>query len=419
MKRLGYLHDKICTAYNVDIADNNARKCKPNNWGVRKHDKHRKEDNEKLLMSLQTLAYKTSHYSTFKIYEPKERLIFRLPYYPDRIAHHAIMNVMEESWVKIFISHTYSCIKERGIHKLALDIKTALRKDETGTQYCLKLDVKKFYPSISHDVLKRILRRKIKDKKLLVLLDEIVDSTDGVPIGNYLSQFFANLTLAYYDHWIMEEVKTTLEKRGVSLHYFRYADDIVILSNDKEALKEVLVLTKMYFHMEVKLELKGNYQIFPVDSRGIDFVGYRFYHTHTLLRKSVKQRIFRLINRYKSGKIDKEELRRRMSSYFGWLKYCDSKNLLQKIEKETGLHYSNWAGIDTKISLFYGKNIRIVEIVPYAKYFRINFVYKSKSFTVKSKSKRLFHELLNKNFLLNYKLESYVRTKESRNKCVS
>lgn len=418
MKRLGDLHRLVCTASNVEIADDNARKCKPNNWGVKKHDKHREEDNAKLLKDLTNLTYETSEYSTFKIYEPKERLIFRLPYFPDRIAHHAIMNVMEPIWVKSFIHHTYSCIKGRGIHKLAVDIKKVLRNDKTGTQYCLKLDVKKFYPSIDHEVLKfEILRRKIKDKKLLALLDEIVDSTDGVPIGNYLSQFFANLTLTYFDHWIFEEIKPELKKRGIKLYYFRYADDIVVLSNDKEALREILALIKTYFHHVVKLELKGNYQVFPVDSRGIDFVGYRFYHTHTLLRKSIKQRIFRLVSKYKAGKISLEEFKRKMSSYFGWLKYCDSKHLLQKIEQETGLHYSNWEGIESNISLFYGKDIRIIEVVPYSKYFRINFVYKKKSYTVKSKSTKLYHELSNKNFPLNYKLKSYARTKKSRIEC--
>lgn len=419
MKRLNNLHKLICTASNVELADDNARKCKPHNWGVKKHDKHRSDDNDKLLKSLEDLTYKTSEYSTFKIYEPKERLIFRLPYYPDRIAHHAIMNVMEPVWVKTFIHHTYSCIKGRGIHRLVSDLSKILKKDIDGTKYCLKLDIKKFYPSIDHDVLKSILRRKIKDKKLLVILDEIVDSTKGVPIGNYLSQFFANLVLTYFDHWMFEEVKLELKKRGIKLYYFRYADDIVILSNDKEALRGVLALIKIYFHSVVKLELKGNYQIFPVDSRGIDFVGYKFYHTHILIRKSMKYRILRLVGRYKNNKITSDELKRSMSSYFGWLKYCNSKHLLQKIEQETGLHYSNWNGLKSKISLFYKKNIRIVEIVPYSRYFRINFVYKGKSYTVKSKNKDLYTELFSKNFPLNYKLKSHVRTKKNRIKCSS
>ena len=90
---------------------------------------------------LKNKTYRTSAYTTFKIYEPKERIVFRLPYYPDRITHHAIMNVMEEIFVKTFTADTYSCIKGRGIHKAAANVRKALKNQEE-TQYCLKLDIK-------------------------------------------------------------------------------------------------------------------------------------------------------------------------------------------------------------------------------------------------------------------------------------
>lgn len=319
MKRIGYLHDKV---YNIE---------------------NKQEENEKLSEQLKDLVYE---YSTFKIYEPKERLIFRLPYYPDRITHHAIMNVMEPIWTKIFIKQTYSCIKNGGIHNVAHDLKTALIEHPEETTYCLKMDVRKFYPSVNHDILCDIIKKKIKDKYLLTLLIGIIYSADGVPIGNYLSQFFANLYLAYFDHWV----------------------------------KEVL-----------NLRLKSNYQIFPVDDRGVDFVGYRFYHTHVLLRKSIKIRLFKLIRRYQSGKIDKQELRRRMQSYFGWLKFCNSKNLLRKIQRDTGLRFSNWDGKKSNISRFYNKYIHIVDIVSYSKCFRVNFVYNNKSYYFESRN--LFYSL--------------------------
>lgn len=113
---------------------------------------------------------------------------------------------MEPIWVSVFTADTYSCIKERGIHSLAKKLRDNLDKDPEGTKYCLKLDIRKFYPSLNHDILKGIIRKKIKDEDLLWLLDEIIDSADGVPIGNYLSQFFANLYLAYFDHWVKEEL---------------------------------------------------------------------------------------------------------------------------------------------------------------------------------------------------------------------
>jgi retron-type reverse transcriptase len=137
------------------------------------------KNRDKLLLDLQRKLingeYETSEYYVFKIYEPEEREIFKLPYYPDRIVHHAIMNIMEPIWVSAFIKGTYSCIRKRGIHKALRDVKFAL-KDEINTQYCLKLDIRKFYPSIDHDILKTIIRKKIKDKRLLSLLDEIIES---------------------------------------------------------------------------------------------------------------------------------------------------------------------------------------------------------------------------------------------------
>lgn len=144
---------------------------------------------------------------------------------------------------------------------------------------------------------------------MLWLLDEIIDSADGVPIGNYLSQYFANLYLAYFDHWIKEE-------KGVK-YYYRYADDIVILGSDKEKLQSLLHEMRAYLRDRLKLKIKRNYQVFPVDSRGIDFLGYLFYHSHTLLRKK----------KY----VKYEHFKQQICSWWGWCKYCDSINFINKI----------------------------------------------------------------------------------------
>ena len=398
MKRVGNIFEEIANIDNINYADNKARKQKKN-FGIIKHDKNIEKDNNELSDQFSGLTYKTSEYSIFKIYEPKEREIYRLPYYPDRIAHHAIMNIMEDIWVKTFINQSYSCIKGRGIHKLNKDLKETLSNDPEGTKYCLKLDITKFYPSINHDILKTIIRKKIKDKKLLRILDGIIDSAKGVPIGNYLSQFFANLYLTYFDHWLKEEVKIK--------YYFRYADDIVILADNKDILHKYLILIKLYLSNILKLQVKSNYQIFPVYSRGIDFIGYKFYHTHVLLRKSIKYRMYRLINKYKTCKITLDNLKRRCSSYFGWLKYCNSKRLLQKIEQITGLHYSNWNGIETIISNFYNKSIYIVEIIRYGQYFKLHFIHNHKKYSLNSKSTKLYKILLGISKPVIFKLEKY------------
>lgn len=385
MKRLSNLFDKICTIENIEEADRKARKNKGIRYGILKHDLHPEKDNAELLESLLNGTYKTSKYSTFKIYEPKERLIYRLPYYPDRIVHHAIMNIMEPIWKSIFIKQTYSSIKNRGIHACAKDVRFALDNFPKETRYCLKLDIHKFYPSIDHEILKKIIRIKIKDNRLLKLLDDIIDSAPGVPIGNYLSQFFANLYLAYFDH----QVKETLRCK----FYFRYADDIVIMGNDKVLLNLTLLNINYYLTTKLKLELKPNYQIFPVDSRGIDFVGYKFYHSHTLLRKSIKVKINRLLDRYERGYIALSKLKISMQSYFGWLKYCNSKHFLQKIEAQTRLCYSNFIGEEELISNTYNKNIRVIDIQLGNKFFIIHFYYHSKPYWLKSSNKKLLKKL--------------------------
>ena len=148
MKRVSNIFEGIINYNNILYADEKARKGKLHSYGVKHHDRNRERNLHKLQDALTNLTYKTSEYSLFTIHEPKERLIYRLPYFPDRIAHHTLMNYLEPIWEKIFIAHTYACRKNKGIHKAAQDIKKVLRKDVVNTQYCLKLDIKKFYPSI-------------------------------------------------------------------------------------------------------------------------------------------------------------------------------------------------------------------------------------------------------------------------------
>jgi retron-type reverse transcriptase len=317
MKRINNLYQQICSIENLQLADSIARKGKLSQPGVIRHDRSREKNIKDLHLALINKSYRTSEYTTFTIYEPKERIIFRLPYFPDRIVHHAVMNILEPVFVSTFTADTYSCIKKRGIHAAARALKTAL-KDTEGTQFCLKLDIKKFYPNVDHEVLKQLLRRKIKDQDLLWLLDGIIDSAEGLPIGNYLSQYFANFYLTYFDHWMKEDLQVK--------YYFRYADDMVILSDNKPYLHLILSEIRSYLHEKLKLEVKHNYQVFPVDARGIDFVGYVFRHTHVLLRKSIKKSFARMLTDNRNPQS--------IASYKGWAIHCNSINLLKTLLHE-------------------------------------------------------------------------------------
>ncbi len=223
---------------------------------------------------------------------------------------------LEPIFKKSFISTTYSCIKKRGIHKCLRDLRKGL-KNVSETTYALKMDIKQFYPSIDHTILKAFLRRKIKDKDLLGLLDSIIDSSSGVPLGNFSSQWFANLYLNKFDHWLKEKKRIK--------YYYRYCDDFVILGNDKDTLHKLRRDIEQYLGEFLKLKL-SNYQVYPVASRGINFVGYVSYHTHTLLRKSIKQ-AFRtmLCNRPNSQSIN---------SYLGWTKHANCRNLERRLLNE-------------------------------------------------------------------------------------
>ena len=317
MKRRSNIYQQICSIENLELADSIARKGKLNQPGIIEHDKDRKANILELHQMLVGKTYKTSEYTTFPIYEPKERIIFRLPYYPDRITHHAVMNILEPIFVSTFTADTYSCIKKRGIHAAAYSVKHALR-DIPRTQFCLKLDIRKFYPSVDHETLKQLLRRKFKDQDLLWLLDEIIDSTDGLPIGNYLSQYFANFYLSYFDHWMKETLKVK--------YYFRYADDLVILSDSKPYLHDLLAKIRIYLQNNLRLEVKQNYQVFPVEARGIDFVGYVFYHSHIRLRKTIKKNFARMLTRNPNPAS--------IASYNGWAAHCNSKHLMKTLLHE-------------------------------------------------------------------------------------
>lgn len=314
MKRIGNIFADICSLENLRQAEAIARRGKGRQYGVQAFDRNAEENMRELSDMLFYKEYSTGGYTHIKIYDPKERDISRLAYYPHRIVQHAIMLQLEKHFVSAFTVDTYSCIKGKGVHAFDRKIKHALT-DFPGTMYCLKLDIRKFYPSIDHNVLKQQLRRKFKDPDLLWLLDDIVDSAPGVPIGNYISQFFANYYLSPFDHWLKETMKVR--------HYFRYSDDIIILAGSKPYLHQLLAGIRQYLSDKLKLQVKANYQVFPVDARGIDVCGYVYFHGYSRLRKTIKKKFASAIAKNKSLQT--------LAAYHGWATHCNSSNLLKKL----------------------------------------------------------------------------------------
>lgn len=271
---------------------------------------------------LKTETYKVSKYKKTVINDKgKERELMKLPYFPDRIIQWAVMLQLEDIFTKNLCGHTCASVKNRGIHKASY----LTTKYLYNIDYCLKVDIKKYYPNVNHKILKQLLRKKFKDEKLLRLLDKIIDSypgEKGIPIGSYLSQYFANFYLSYFDHWLKEKLRLKC--------VVRYMDDIIIIDNSKELLHDVREQMDKYLREKLDLELKSNWQIFPIDKRGIDFVGYRHFKGYKLLRKSTCKKFKRkMLDIKKKDKINYSDWCS-INSYKGWLKWCDSYRLSQK-----------------------------------------------------------------------------------------
>lgn len=338
MKRTGHLYQMVYDMENLELAHKNAKKGKGWYKEVKMVDANLSYYLGRLQELLINQTYQTSKYETFiKNDTGKERQIYKLPYFPDRICQWAIMQVIEPYLLRHFTKDTYSALPERGIHLCLERLTKAVQTDVDGTEYCLKIDVRKFYPSISHDVLKMKYRRLFKDKRLLWLIDEIIDSTPGatgIPIGNYLSQYSGNFYLSDFDHWIKEE-------KGIK-YYYRYMDDCVILGPDKKALHTLRIEIETYFNDRLQVTLKDNWQVFPTRTRGIDFVGYRVFKDFKLLRKSTGKNFKRKMRLIRKKVVAGQALNLTdycaVNSYQGWLKHCDSYRLHQKyispIEKD-------------------------------------------------------------------------------------
>lgn len=321
MKRESNLFEKIIHKQNILTAHKNAKRGKSKYAEVIKFEKNLSQSVDNIHNILKNKAYKIADYKVdTRTERGKERIIFKLPYNPDRVIHHALLQVVEPVLAKTYIKDTYQSIKGRGVHKAKDRIKSFL-KDKENTKYCLKIDIKKYYPSVDNEILKMLIRRKIKCKETLELIDAIVDSTKGLPIGNYTSQTFGNFYLSYFDHFIKETLKVS--------YYVRYADDMVFFASSKEELHDIKNKTEAYLRDELRLTLKENWQVFPTRVRGLDFLGFRFFDGFILLRKSIKKAYVKLVRKINYGGV-KLKVMQSFMSYWGWLKSTDSYNLIRK-----------------------------------------------------------------------------------------
>jgi RNA-directed DNA polymerase len=327
MKRYGYIFEKIYEPENMIIAHEKARRGKAHYSEVQMVN-----ENPELLMdicnTIKNGEYQTSKYDIYEINDRgKARTIFKLPYYPDRIVQWAIMLQTQDIFMKSFIRDTYASIPGRGIHHAVNRVNRIIRH---GGDYCLKLDIKKYFPSINQDILCSQLAKKFKDSRLLSMIFEIIKSVpSGLPIGNFLSQWLANFHLAWFDHDVSNETQ---------LPYFRYMDDVVIISDSKTKLQKSMDLCRKLLS-KLQLTIKGNHQIFPSKVRGIDFLGYRCFGDFVLLRKRIAENIKARARQIQQKIAPTVKDIASMMSYKGWLDYCNSYRFCSKYFSEV-LHAS-------------------------------------------------------------------------------
>jgi len=257
----------------------------------------------------------------------KEREISIVPYYPDGIMHQLCVEVMRPVLMRGMYHWSCASIPGRGNMHAIKYVKRCMKKDRKGTKYCAKLDIHHYYPSISPKILIWSLARKIKDKKFLKLIYAIISSNPGggLAIGYYINQWLANFLLEPLDGFICRQ-------DGVK-HYVRNMDDMIIFGPNKRKLHKAVERIREFL-TRMKLELKGNWQVFPTDARGVDFVGYRFYHHKVIMRRRNFLKFTRQCRKARKLIAGKRKISFRTAagllSRAGQLKHCNGTNIRQK-----------------------------------------------------------------------------------------
>jgi retron-type reverse transcriptase len=343
MKRYGNLWSQVIDFENIMQAARQAQRGKRFRGNVLTFNYNLEQELARLKTELETKTYQPGAYHTFEIVEPKRRMISAAPY-RDRVVHHALCNIIAPIFERTFIGDSYANRVGFGTHR-ALRRFTSFAR---SSRYILQCDIRKYFPSIDHEILKSLLRRKLKCKETLWLTDTIIDNSNeqdpvldhfpgddlltplqrrrGLPIGNLTSQFFANIYLNGFDHFIKEHLKAA--------KYVRYVDDFALFSDDWEFLAEARVAIENYL---AGLRLK----IHPVKSQlfetrhGANFLGFRILPDRIRVRtenlRRAKRRLRRMQREYAQGKMREQEVSQSIQSWVAHLEHGDTWKLRQQI----------------------------------------------------------------------------------------
>ena len=320
MKSYKNLWDKFISDENIELAIKNASRGKKERSSVK-----RRLENPKFKKQIKKYAenFKNKKHTPKEIYDGiqrKKRSII-VPTFDEQVIHHMVVNILQPIFMRGMYEHSYGSIPKRGAHKGKAALKKWIDKDGRNCKYVLKMDIRKYFDSIPHDIYLRNLRRIIKDDRFMQVLVEITEVIPrGLPLGFYTSQWTANWYLQGLDHFIKNDLRAK--------HYIRYMDDMVIFGSNKRQLHQIRIEIEKYLNDNLGLTLKDNWQVFRFNYgdkyRFLDFMGFRFYRNRITLRRSILLKALRKARRlYKAEKITIFAARQ-MLSYLGWLNHTDT-----------------------------------------------------------------------------------------------
>ncbi len=325
MKRIGFLIEEITDLNNLYNAFYKACKGKKNNLEVL-HYKNNLYNNLKILQNeISTGEVNVGNYKYFTIYEPKKRLICAASF-PERVLHHAIMNVCHKYFENQQIEESYATRVNKGTYKAIAKAKFYSKHN----QFYLKLDIRKYFDSISHTILKQKLETVFKDPMLLLIFDSIINSYQkqngiGLPIGNLTSQYFANFYLSKLDRYIKKYLKIK--------PYVRYMDDMVVWDSNPKQLTKICEILELYLNKELNLNLKIKY--INTSKHGLNFLSYRIFSNRVELQQKAKKRFIKKIKFYeaqlKNNLFSQLDYQQHVTPLIAFTKHASSKGFRKKV----------------------------------------------------------------------------------------
>lgn len=331
MSRIQFSHtyDDIISLENLLLAWKEFLDGKRNRKDVQEFERNLMSNIFNLRNDLKNKTYKHSQYEAFKISDPKPRSIHKARV-RDRLLHHAIYRILYPFFDTKFIHDSYSCRIGKGTHKAINRFRkfgSLASKNHTKTAWVLKGDIRKFFANIDHKILKNILSKTIFDTDVLWLLSQIIDSfssnptglaygVKGLPLGNLTSQLLVNIYMNEFDQFIKRNLKVK--------YYVRYADDFVILNENKDCLEKLLLKIGSFLNESLKLSLHPDKVFIKTLVSGVDFLGWVHFPKHRILRTSTKRRMLK--------NLENNPKKESAMSYLGMLKHGNTKKLKKEIE---------------------------------------------------------------------------------------